>query len=171
VETGDQPLPLPLGNGKNNMTIRLRKKVLLPLLLLGTVAVVATAATAAQGPKAPPDSRSVWADIQSGKAPKVPTPPGREIQWAGVWNGCKFVFLKSHVSSYQTPNGVAEVSERPDPLPPRGPDCEDREPTDAEINDMRAHVTTLNASRRADGAPRPPELPPAQARVPLSVPR
>ena len=151
------------------MSIRMRKKVLLPLLLLRVV-VAAPAANTAQGPKGPRDSRAIWDDIRSGKAPRVPTPPGREVRWAGVWNGCKFVFLKSQISSYQTSDGVAEVSERPDPLPPRGPDCVEREPTDAEVNAMRDHVTTLNARGRPDGAPAPPDVPPGQARVPRSVP-
>ena len=106
------------------------------------------------------DSRAVWADIQSGKAVRVPTPPGREVTHLGVWHGCKFVYLKSRISTYQLPEGgVAEVSEQPEPLPPKDPGCVDREPTRDEINASRVHATALNDRGRPAGAPPPPTVP------------
>ena len=134
------------------------RRVLLPILLLLTVAVVAASADAE--PKTDRDGQTVVADIRSGKAQKVPTAKNREVTYAGVWRGCKFVTLKYHNGTYKFPDGeVVEVSENPDPLPPKdkldkdGKDCVDREPTEAEINAMRAEINARNAPARPPGAP------------------
>ena len=144
-----------------------RRKALLPLLLLATVAVAASAAGADQRPAPRPgrDGQAVADAIRSGKARKVPTPPGRAVRTLGVWHGCRFVYVKSNVSTYRTDDGTtAEVSEAPEPLPEKDPGCIEREPTVGEIEAMRAQIGAATAAARTPGAPPPPTLPPARSR-------
>ena len=102
-----------------------RKRVLLPLLLVAAVGTGVAGATAGQQPGRPPqakDGRELMEEIRSGRAPEVPTPPGRQVRTTAVWNGCKFVFLTTKTKTYTTGDGgIAEVNTDPDPLPPDGP--------------------------------------------------
>ena len=136
------------------------RKALLPVLVLVAGLLFAATAGADQGKttrsKAARDWPAVHKDIQEGRAKKVKPATKRTT---GVWNGCKFVYLKTDETTYEFDDGsVATVSENPEPLPPR--ECPERNPTEAEFAEMEARVEAANAANREPGAPPLPPLPP-----------
>jgi hypothetical protein len=142
--------------------MRTIKRAIITLLLVGVMAIVATTANATpdKSPKTR-DASVVLQEIESGKAKQVHI-PGREVRTHGVWNGCKFVFLKTKVKSYQGTAGEhVDVSSDPEPLPPMDPGCVERNPTEDEKNAMRVEVGKRNTGAQAPGAPPLPTKPPS----------
>ena len=137
----------------------MRKKVLLPALLLVAVVALATVAGAAQGPtfkppKAQGDTPAVMQAIREGKAKKLHLPPERATRTVAFWTGCQFVYVPAGNSEYQFDDGsVASVGEEPR-FPPRNPACGDRNPTEAEFDAMYAELNDRNW--RPPGLPAPP---------------
>ena len=151
------------------MTLKSHRKAL--LLLVAAVAAVVTTAVASgadqpfKTPKTTPDGQVAVDAVREGRARKLPTSPGRAVTTMGVWHGCRFVFVKSNVSTYEPDkNTLVEVVEAPEPLPAKDPGCVDREPTDVEIQAMQAQVGAANAAARSPGAPPLPDLPPRAGR-------
>ncbi|MDQ3641040.1 MAG: hypothetical protein M3450_06130 [Actinomycetota bacterium] len=147
------------------MTLKnlIRRKALLPVVLLAAAVGVTTAAGAddARKPvKSERDTGSVMRDVREGRATKVGR-PGPARRTTAVWTGCHFVYLTTEINDYRFDDGsVARVSENPDPMPPR--DCvgPDRNPTEGELNASNTVVAARNAGDRAPGAenrPLPPE--------------
>ncbi|MCA1704435.1 MAG: hypothetical protein LC808_14715 [Actinobacteria bacterium] len=143
-----------------------RRKVILPLLLLATV--IAMAAGAAQGAGQPPpnglrDTPTLMAEVNRGRARLVDTPASRIRHTTGVWTGCHFVYLTTKITDYETNAGeFVSVSSDPDPMPPTN--CvERRNPTEGEMTAMRAVVAARNAAARPPG-------PPGSEKVPEWVP-
>lgn len=144
------------------------RKVVLPLLLAGAVALVATSAGAADDDKQKPSNGTrghsvLWDEIQNGKAKKVQR-PGPEKHTTAVWNGCKFHYLKTKVTRYEGTNGaVGEVSTDPDPLPPKEKACvgTERNPTAEEMAESQARVAAANAGEQGldPSLPGPPPHP------------
>lgn len=139
------------------MTIRTR--AILPLLAVVTALIFASTAGADQDkdkkPKAQRDWPAVSKDINEGKAKKLKAVK----HTTGVWNGCKFVYLKTDETTYEFDDGsVATVSENPEPLPPR--ECAERNPTEAEFAEMEARVQAANAGNQGPDTPPLPPLPP-----------
>jgi hypothetical protein len=136
-----------------------RRRVLLPVLGLTAAVAITTAAGAAQGPKEPKvkadrDTPAVMKDIKEGKAKKVKA----EKRTTGVWDGCRFHYLKTDESTWEFDDGsVANVSENPEPLPPKDQSCgQTRNPTSAEMAEMERRVSELNPRHTAGGPPAPP---------------
>ena len=144
-----------------------RRRAYLPVLLLATTLGVTTAAGADDEDKAPKSGRdtpSVMRDIREGKAIKLAR-PGPARRTTAVWTGCHFVYLKTEINHYRFDDGsVAQVSENPDPLPPR--DCvgPDRNPTEAEMNASDVVVAARNAGDRLPGAENVPPPPRPRAK-------
>jgi hypothetical protein len=138
------------------MTIR-RKAILSVLAVLAALLIAAAAGADQDGDKKTKSQRdwpAVNKDIKEGKAKKIKAAK----RTTGVWNACKFVYLKTDETTYEFDDGsVATVSENPEPLPPR--QCDERHPTEAEFAEMEARVEAANAGNRAPGAPPPPPLP------------
>jgi hypothetical protein len=140
---------------------RFPMKVLLPALALAAAVAITTAAGADQGAKeqrlkANRDTPAVMKDIKDGKAKKIKA----EKRTYGVWDGCKFHYLKTDATAWQFEDGsVANVSENPEPLPPKEKDCGSRNPTSAELAEKEARVGALNAKPLAPGEPPPSPLP------------
>ena len=141
----------------------IRKRAMALLLALVAAVVVATTANAAQKEPKVRESADVLHDIKDGKARKVKT----EQHTTGVWDGCKFHYLKSKATTYLLDEGATEASvhEDPEPLPPRDKDCVGtRNPTRAEMDEMEARVAEANPYTRTPGAPPPAPLPPDRYR-------
>jgi hypothetical protein len=126
-----------------------RRRVLLPVLGLTAAVAITTAAGAAQGPKEPKvkadrDTPAVMKDIKE--------------RTTGVWDGCKVHYLRTDESTWEFDDGsVANVSENPEPLPPKDESCvQTRNPTSAEMAEMERRVSELNPRHTAGGPPAPP---------------
>ena len=100
------------------------------------------------------DIAAVQRDIRDGKAVKV---RAERITY-GVWNGCRFHFLKADHNTYRFADGSeAGVSENPDNGPPANCVGETRNPTAAEMADMNRHLALVNPRQpHVPGGPPPP---------------
>lgn len=139
-----------------------RRKVVLLLLALAAAVAVTTAAGAVQDPepttlKAGRDTPAVMKDIREGKAKKIKG----EKRTTGVWDGCTFHYLTADHSTYRLDDGsLVDVSENPQPLPPKDKDCvTTRNPTSAEMAEMERRVSELNLRPVTPGGPPPRPLP------------
>jgi hypothetical protein len=139
-----------------------KRRVLIPSLLLALgIAIAAGAAGAADKQpnnfKAGRDTPAVMKDIKAGKAKKVQS----EVRTFGVWDGCKFHYLRAEQNTYRFDDGSeAGVSENPDPGPQKDKDCiETRNPTVGEMAAMDKKVAELNPKRAQTPGGPPPAQP------------
>lgn len=141
----------------------IRRRMLIPLLVFVTAVALTTTANA--GPKEikESDPDTILKDIKDGRGKKIK----EAVRYTGVWDGCKFHYLKSRMTTYTLDGDatVANIIDDPEPLPPKERGCvATRNPTRAEMDEMDARIAKLNPYVPAPGAPPTLPLPPDRYR-------
>jgi len=128
-----------------------------PKVLLSVLALAAAVAIATATLKADRDTPPVVKDVKEGKARRIKA----DKRTTAVCDGCRFHYLKTEENAYQFDDGsVANVSENPDPLPPKDKDCVGtRNPTAQEMAEKDRRTAELNGRNPGPGAPPPPSFP------------